>query len=255
MAEKIQIDAGNEQSITALLSIPDYESIDRLKRTLVIMSHGFPGHKSHQGDLYGSIEFLLADRGYHTIRYDYRGCGESDGKEENFTIGSANEDFQTIVYWAKTKGYKRFIYIGEGLGASVSIMNIDIDVAALVLFWPVLDLDLYRKSALKISHIKEDELEKGYVEHNNRRIGVSLLKELKKIDITYAIQDVRIPTLIMHGVQDEDIPISQLDLARSQMNAKRIEITSFQDGKAGLNSPNHRKSVMFQLQQFIEKYI
>lgn len=254
-SEKIQIDAGNDQSITAIHSVPKEESIDRLKKTLIIMSHGFPGHKSYHDDVYGSVEFLLSDRGYHTIRYDYRGCGESDGREENFTIGSACEDFQTILYWAKTKGYKRFLYIGEGLGGALSIMNIDLDVIALVLFWPVLDLDSYRKNALNISHIKDEELKNGYVEQNKKRIGVSFIKELKKIDITYAIQDVRMPTLIMHGVQDKDIPIEQLDLARSQMNSKRIEITSFQDGEHGLSGANHRKSMMFQLQQFVEKYI
>lgn len=255
MADKIQIDAGNDQSITALHSKPKEESTNRLRKTLIIMSHGFPGNKSQNKDIFGDIESILLDRGYHSVRFDYRGCGESDGKEEDFTIGSACEDFQTILYWAKTKHYKRFIYIGEGLGGTLSIMNLGLDVVALSLFWPVLDTDLYRKSYFQIDKVSKDEMKRGYVEHNKNRIGVAFLKELKTTDISYALHDVRTPTLIMHGARDKNIPINQLDLARSQMNAKRIEITSFHDGGSGLPEQNHRKSIMFQLQQFIEKYI
>ncbi|MFP4313715.1 MAG: alpha/beta hydrolase family protein, partial [Alphaproteobacteria bacterium] len=217
--------------------------------------HGFPGQKTAHNDLFGEIEFILGDKGFHILRFDYRGCGESDGKEEDFTIGSACEDFQTMLYWAKSKGYERFIYVGEGIGAALSIMNTDLDVIGLIMLWPVLDLDVYRKSAFGISKISQSELDKGYVEHKKRRLGVTFLKELRKMDLGYAIRDVRMPTLILHGTQDAIVPISQLDVARAQMNSKRLEITSFHDGEHGLPDYKHRKAMIFQIQQFVEKYI
>ncbi len=254
-AQKIQIDAGHNQSITALLYVPEDRSTTRVDQTLVLMCHSFPGHKSYHNDIFGDVEFLLGGRGYHTLRFDLRGCGESDGKEEHFTIGGANEDFQAVLYWAKTKGYKHFIFVGEGLGATLSVMNMDLDVRALILCWPVMDLDLYRKAALQISHVSEDELKQGFVSKNDRRIGVNFLKELKKIDIEYALKEVFVPTLILHGARDKNILIEQLDIARRFIPAKRIEITSFHDGEHGLTQSNHRKSMMFQIQQFVEKYV
>ena len=255
MAQKIHIDVGDDQSLTALYSRPESRSIDRIDDTLIIMAHGFPGHKDAHDELYQGIEEFLTRKKYHSLRFDFRGCGESDGREENFTISNAKEDFQTILHWAKTHKYERFIYIGEGIGATVSILKNDLDVAAFVLFWPVLDTDFYRKKAFGISIVDEEELEKGYVEHNNKRLGVPFLKELRTMKITTAIQDVRQPTLIRHGVKDQAIPRAQLEIARTHMNAKRIEITSFYDGETGLLKPNHRKSMLFQTQQFIEKYI
>lgn len=255
MAQKIQIDVGDDQSITALYSRPESRSIDRIDDTLIIMSHGFPGHKAAHDDLYGGIEEFLTRKKYHSLRFDFRGCGESDGKEENFTIANAKEDFQTILHWAKSHKYERFIYIGEGLGATISILKNDLDVAAFILFWPVLDTDFYRKNAFGISFIEEKELDKGYVEHDSKRLGIPFLKELRTMKALPSIQDVRQPTLIMHGAKDVDIPISQLEIARKHMNAKRIEITSYYDGETGLLKPNHRKSMLFQTQQFIEKYI
>lgn len=255
MAEKIQIDAGPDQSITALHGTPNELSTTRLDQTLVLMSHGFPGHKESHCNIFGAIERALTQRGYHTLRFDYRGCGESDGREENFTLGSACEDYQAVLYWAKAKGYKRFIYIGEGLGASLAIMNIDLDVRGCILLWPVLDLSSHAKSCWSLTEPSAEDIRRGFVLHDNYRIGLNLYKELGKIDIVYAIKEMFMPTIVFHGAKDAQVPITGLDMARRYIPAKRLEIMAFHDGEHGLNKENHRKAIMFQILQFAEKYI
>lgn len=255
MAEKIQIDAGHNQSITAFYSKPAERSTTRLDQTLVIMSHGFPGHKEAHHNIFGDIESILAERRYHTLRFDYRGCGESDGREEDFTLAAACEDFQAVLYWAKSKGYQRFIFAGEGIGGALAIMNMGPDVRALVLLWPVFDLRGYAKSGLGLDKVSEQDKGRGYVESRQRRVGLALCSELMKIDIRNALKEVYAPTVIFHGAQDSAIPAAQLDIARRTIPAKRIEITTFHDGKAGLEQQNHRKALLFQTRQFIEKYI
>lgn len=255
MAEKIKIDAGSDQSITALHQIPPDQYASRLDETLIIMAHGFPGDKDHMNALYGDLEFLMGSKGYHTLRFDFRGCGESDGGSQNFTLGAACEDFQAVLYWARAKGYKRFLYIGDGIGATIAIMNVDIDVKALLLLWPVLDLDLYCKHSLDIQSISDAEVARGFVDKNGLKISVGFLRELNKIDILYALKEIFVPTMLIHGAQDKVIPVQQLDLARRYIPAKRIEITIFQDGEHGLLKNNHRQAMMFQIQQFMDKYI
>ena len=71
------------------------------EKTLVIMSHNFPGgHKRGHNDLFGDIEEKLAQAGFHTLRYDFRGCGDSEGESVEFDLNSANIDFQSILKWA-----------------------------------------------------------------------------------------------------------------------------------------------------------
>lgn len=255
MAEKIQIDAGHNQSITALHQVPAERSTKRLDETLVVMSHGFPGNMNHLGHVYGDIEFLMGSKSYHSLRFDFRGCGESDGRPQDFTLGAACEDFQAVMYWARSKGYSRFFFIGDGLGASIAIMNMDMDVKGLAVLWPALDLDVYCKKALGVTDISDAEVKAGYIEKGGHKIGIGLLRELSKIDLQYALKEIFVPSIILHGAQDEIIPVQQLDLARRYIPAKRIEITIFQDGTHGLVKPNHRHAMMFQLQQFIDKYI
>ncbi len=253
MPEKITIDAGHNESISAIWSKPQERSIRALEKTLVVFSHGFPGHKDHQANLYADFEHLLGHKGYHTLRFDYRGCGTSDGREENFSLGAACEDFQNIRYWAKSQGYEHFVYMGDGIGATLAIMNLDLDVRALILLWPVLDLKSYKTSAFKLDASKP--VTQNLITSGDSRIGGAFLRELEKLDLTYALKEVFCPTLILHGARDTVVPIAQLDLARSLIRAKRIEITTFHDGEYGLQALNHRKSMFFQIQQFLEKYL
>jgi len=255
MAQKIQIDAGQKQSISCLYQKPSESLTKRLDQTLVIMSHGFPGNMKHHGDLYGDIEFLMGAKGYHSLRFDYRGCGDSDGKVQDFTLGAACEDFQTVLHWARAQGYNRFFYIGDGLGAALAIMNMDLDVVGLVCLWAALDLEIFCKKALNIQSLSDAEMKRGVVEKNGQKYGVGLLRELNKIDIQYALKEIFVPSIFLHGTQDKIIPVQQLDLARRYIPAKRVEITIFEDGAHGLPQNNHRKAMMFQIQQFMDKYI
>ncbi|MCF8495608.1 MAG: alpha/beta hydrolase, partial [Alphaproteobacteria bacterium] len=118
MSSKIEILTGGGGTLCGLYNRPVESSAKagRKAHTLVVMAHGFPGgHKGGQGDLYGEMQFLLAEHGLHSLRFDFRGCGESTGFPERFTLASAQEDLKHVVLWAKGRGYKEIAYVGEGL--------------------------------------------------------------------------------------------------------------------------------------------
>ncbi len=223
-----------------------------LRKTLVIMAHGFPGHRAGNNDLYGDVEFLLAEKGLHTLRFDFRGCGDSDGLPEDFTMSSAIEDFQNVMYWGRDKGFKNFILIGEGLGASLAVLNMELNVNGLILLWPVLDMKAHSQHVF--GKPDSEAKKKGYIEHESQRVGLDFLRELEKVDMVHGLEVVRAPTLILHGAEDKIVPVGQLDLARKHIRSDRIEITTFHDGEHGLPKLNHRKMMFYHITQFIEKY-
>lgn len=254
MSEPVEITSENGQMIRALHDVPGGPKARERSKTLILFSHGFPGDMSHHEDLFGLLSSLLVGAGFHTLRFDYRGCGKSDGRPEHFTLGSANEDFKTVTNWAEKQGYKHIIYIGEGLGATLCLMNLDLNVRALVLFWPIFNTNNYYEHTFAGPEIRIGFDDERTIEHKDHKISAYYLHELKKTDISYAMKEVVMPTLIMHGAKDKDVPMSQLDTARSQLASKRIEITTFHDGEAGLSKPNHRKVLSYHVMQFIEKY-
>lgn len=254
MTQKIQIIAGQDQHLGALYRPCDDKNLPDRSELLIVMVHGFPGHKASNNDLYGDLEFLLADKGYHMLRFDFRGCGESDGKQEQFSIASAGEDFINVMQWAKGKDYKRFIFIGEGLGGTISLMNLGLNTQALVLLWPVLNVKDYYEQNFRNRELDADGKARGYIDHEGNKYGLEFLLEMKKTSMNEKLRDAFMPTLILHGALDNKIPVSQLDMARDHMNARRLEITTFHDGEHGLQKLNHRKMMFYHILQFVEKY-
>lgn len=256
MATKFDILTGEGKTLKAIHRLPTDPLEAIAKEVLVVMSHGFPGHKSGNNDVFGDLEHQLSERGCHTLRFDYRGCGESDGKEEEFSLAAATEDFKSARSWAKEKGYKEFVYIGEGLGAALCALNSDLNVKAMIMLWPVLDLGLYAENAFNVKeNITAKARGDGHIKLNDHKIGLPLLKELKKQKLVHALGEMFMPVLIIQGARDDILPAKQLDLAREYIRSSRIEITTFHDGEHGLQKLNHRKVMFYHIAQFIEKYI
>lgn len=254
MARNVQIPAGEDTYIQAIHSRPTEDSSAEWDSLLVIMVHDFPGDRNSRGNVFHDLEFLLRDKGYHTLRFDFRGCGDSGGKEEDFTLTSAGEDFQAVVGWAREAGYRRFILVGEGLGAGIFLMNMIPGVLCAIMLWPKIDFPLIARTAFSTENVEPDSAGASYVVLDGHRIGLGLLHELYYTDIRPHLEKMECPVLVMHGVMDEISPIDQLDLLReSAFNCPRLEITSFQDGTHGLPQLNHRKAMYFHMAQFIEK--
>jgi pimeloyl-ACP methyl ester carboxylesterase len=259
MPEKVLIKAGKDpkgqdQELHALHGVPGEAAIGHLEKTLLLMTHGFPGHKNGQENVFATLEELAGDRGFHTLRFDFRGCGASDGAEEDFTLAGAGEDFQHVLFWAKQKGYEHFIMAGEGLGATIALMHTNMSVSGNILLWPVLDTKAYAHGLSGGDSIAVKPDKDGYIDVDGFRISNQFLNELKKTDLLYAIKEAFAPTLVMHGADDKMAPASSLDILRDNTPSKRVEITVFHEGDHGLNDPRHRKMVFYHILQFLEKY-
>ena len=254
MAENIQIRAGGGQYIQGLHAFPKERSYSNIDKLLVVMLHDFPGNKDGYEGLSRDLSVQIADKGYHTFRFDYRGCGESDGREEDFTLAGGSHDLQHVIRWAKSKGYERFILISEGLGAPVALQAVPDQTLCMIMMWPMIDLPLIAKQAFNADNIEQEWKKAGYMLINEHRVGMPFMKELKMTTLSGELKRLKKPLLIMHGSKDETSPISQLDLVRQHTNARRVEITSFHDGTYGLPQENHRKTMAYHIMQFIEKY-
>lgn len=254
MIYDIQIATGDDEFLCALHGCPNEVLISDLEKTLILMAHDFPGSKSGFEGIFTKLEPLLLDKGFHILRFDFRGCGEGVKNNETYTLSKADEDFRSVIDWAKEEGYERFVYIGEGLGASVELLNIELNVLCMVLLWPVLDLKGVAKKTFYADTFQTKAGDEGFLEMRGCRVEKAFVDELAEMELISSLRDVQMPVLVMHGAQDSVSPVSQLDIVRKHMPAKRIEITTFHDGEYGLPKSNHRKVIFYHVMQFIEKY-
>lgn len=212
------------------------------KKVLAIMLHGYPGNKSGHGDLFGTLASELAAEYIDTIRFDYRGCGESGGRPESFSFASASNDVTSVLGWAKESGYNAFFFIAEGLGAPIALMNIPKNLRGMMFLWPALDPRHTRTLRQALSE-------------SASRVSPSLLKDIVGYNPPQALQHIDLPLLVQHGDEDEEISPIQLELLRRHATSdRRIELTTYEGGTHGLPEPNHREAACLHIARFIRRY-
>ena len=77
----------------------------------------------------------------------------------------------------------------------------------------------------------------GHILYHGRRINVSLLDDLKKIDVPGAAKKISCPVLILHGDADETVPVEEAHEFFVQLQgARKIRILKGADHR--LSDPN-----------------
>jgi uncharacterized protein len=99
-----------------------------------------------------SLASSLAARGFHTLRFDYRGTGDSAGEPEESTIDAWTDDARLAYDEIRdAAGVQRVSFIGLRLGAMVALLASAAGAA-------VKDLFLWDPVVLGTNYLKEIEL-------------------------------------------------------------------------------------------------
>lgn len=118
MYKKIRIN----EKIAAILAVP--ENIQG-KIPLVLFFHGFGSHKDEVGNTFAiAAEKLMANQ-IASIRVDFCGFGESDGKTEETTVDSLLQDAYSCITYISSLDFvdkDKIGICGFSLGAGIAIL-------------------------------------------------------------------------------------------------------------------------------------
>lgn len=255
MSQIFEIPSGKDKKfMSALYCEPSELTTPDLEKTLVIMVHGFPdSHKQAHEDLFGDLEYLFTTSGLHTMRFDFRCCGSSEGLQEEFTMQSANEDMDTILDWAHKQGFEQIIYVAEGLGAAHVVRKMNKTTRMAFFFWPILDVKGYCEKHYQ-GLVPKDTINVPHIIADNNRIGMPMIDEMQDTDLQPFLDVIRAPILMQYGVKDTMVDEHQIAYFRKHAKAPRIDITSYEDGTNGLSTARHRQMIFYHIGQFLSKF-
>lgn len=252
MPKPIEIPTNNGRKIHASYHLCDNGELEDREK-LIIMVHGFPGNSQSHKNIFGDIETALAKSGHNTLRFDFRGCGQSDGQQQDFDLSTVTDDIEDILIWAEMNRHYNYVFIGEGLGAAFTAINAPRKhTKAYILLWPVLDPISQTQKILSLNQLTSKIERQGYIEFGTQKIGLNFLRQLGKLNIPKYLKSMKVPTLICHGSSDKAVPIEQMDIARTHIESRRLEITTFHAGKTGLEDDGQRQSLFFLINDFIK---
>ncbi len=112
--------------------------------SLVILSHGITSEKNEDGIYSRLAETKLAAH-FDSIRFDFRGHGESALSSRESTISGEILDLMAVFGWARRQQYRRVFHLATSFGGSITLLAaqcFDLSFLSAVAFWsPVIDYD------------------------------------------------------------------------------------------------------------------
>lgn len=165
---------------------------------LVIMAHGFTGHKMESGRLFVQCARALAAAGISALRFDFMGSGDSTGEFHQMTPNTEIADLHRVIDWARRRGYRRIGILGLSCGGAVSICTVaqrPADQIRALCTWssvPSFRFWLAKKEAEKLDR------------ENVHRVGPKFYTDRPKIDVPESYVGLKLPKLQIQG--DADLP-------------------------------------------------
>jgi len=217
------------------------------------MCHGFSTSKG--GRTYVSLEDILNRKRFSTFRFDFFGHGESEGTFEEITLSEAVDDVKCAIRYVRDSGYEKIGLVGSSFGAFASIITAarSTDIYVLALKSPVSDymgLLIARDQELDIKTWKREGfiIVKG-ADGQRLKLNYTFFEDAERIEGYSYARKVKIPTLIVHGDQDETVPLGQSRKAASLIPDCRLEIIEGADHV--YSNPQHFQKMLNLITEFI----
>lgn len=191
-----------------------------LTNQTVVIAHGYR-RQIERMDQYGKGFYHL---GYHVLMIDLRAHGMSQGKTITFGKRESDDVLVWLDYLLAKNPTTSFVLFGMSMGAATMI-----HAAAKASNYPILalieDCGFSRFDHLIEGQIIEQRLKSWIVPGFKWAIRLRLQNDLKKMSPVYAVENVEVPVLIIHGDKDQLIPVSMAyDLYEHTIAPKQLYI-------------------------------
>lgn len=205
--ENVVID-GDHGKLQAVIHKPALKQGERVP--MVLLCHGFMGNKD--GALENRIANLLSERGIASIRFDFNGHGQSEGRFQDMTVLNEIVDAKKVIEYVSALPYVSSVAIsGHSQGGVVAAMTAgelgSDKIKAVVLLAPaaVLRDDAIRGSTMGATY---DPFNLGeYVElFRGLKLGAEYIRTAFTLPIYETSAQYQGPALIIHGTGDRVVP-------------------------------------------------
>lgn len=182
------------------------------KLPFVILFHGFCDDRNEINFVHTELSRRLCDAGIASVRFDFAGSGESDGRFEDMTVSGEVADGLAILDYVKGLDFvdqSRIAIHGLSMGGCVASMVAGErceDVCALSLWCPAPDVVYNLRDKTLCSQDVSDIEERGCADVEGLKLGLEFYRDALTLDPFAVAAKFTKRVNLVHG--DEDITAS-----------------------------------------------
>lgn len=176
----------------------------------VIFFHGFTGDRMESHWLFVKCSRALAQAGMASLRFDFYGSGESEGKFREVTLqGEISDARAAIEYFRRQKGIDatRLGLVGLSLGGAIAATVAPQARARAVVLWAALAHPGHLRTLAESSSTPIAGTN-GSREFGSQHVSPRFLDNVDKIDPLKSMARFKGPVLIIHPEKDGYLPLS-----------------------------------------------
>jgi uncharacterized protein len=234
----------------------------------VVLVHG-GGVTREEGGFFTRLATGLGEAGVTSLRFDLRGHGQSEGKQEELTLSAILNDIRVAIAHVQAQaGVDSVSLLGASFGGGICgyyAAKRPAEVRRLVLLNPQLD---YKKRTIDSrtywsnDYIDEEEArqltEQGYIDFTpTLKHGRPIFNEVFWLRPNEILGEIQAPTLVVHGTKDTFVPIESSRAAMQQLRVehKLVEIEGSQHGFAVHEDPHYLNPQSQEWQAFVVRTV
>jgi len=193
--------------------------------TVAILCHGFLSNKTSRTNL--RLTELLVPQGVSTLSFDWFGMGDSSGACTDIKIVTCQAQLESVIAEMKQRGYQHIGLIGSSFGGLLAILvgAKHPELFAIGLKCPVPDFP----EMLELE-FGQDGL-KAWKDTNTipnvtggpepLALNFEFYQECRQFNAYAQAENILSPCLIVHGEQDELVPIHQIHQLHESLAGER----------------------------------
>ncbi len=218
--ERVSFINGRGQTLIGILHHPAEKSTS----AAVILCHGMESSK--ESEKLVAMSRTLADKGVGALRFDFACSGESGGKFEEITYSGEVEDLQAAFNFLRPHRAERIGLLGSSMGGTVALLLAarESRVKALVTIAAPIHPEKITENLLSQEEVLRWR-QTGFLIYHGRRINISFLDDLQRLNVPQVAKTISCPALVIHGDRDSTVPVDEAYELYGQLSSlKKLRI-------------------------------